>query len=83
MASITNGANYQYTATLYAPGDADDDGQVTPLDVTVLVNYVYRSYLGIARHDSFGDCNCDGSIDPLGVTVLVNKVYRLGPEPCE
>jgi hypothetical protein len=83
MASITNGANYQYTATLHVPGDVDDDGQVTPLDVTVLVNYVYRSYFGIARHDSFGDCNCDDSIDPLDVTILVNHVYRQGPEPCE
>ncbi|MFC1476077.1 MXAN_6640 family putative metalloprotease [Candidatus Zixiibacteriota bacterium] len=82
MASITNGGNYQYTATLHRPGDCDDDGQVTPLDVTVLVNHVYRSYHGIARHDSFGDCNCDGSIDPLDVTILVIKVYLQGPDPC-
>ncbi|MCP4712325.1 MAG: hypothetical protein GY869_27200, partial [Planctomycetes bacterium] len=59
------------------------DEDVNPVDVTVLVNHVYRYGTGIVPHDSFGDCNCDGNINPLDVTVLVNHVYRQAAAPCE
>jgi hypothetical protein len=83
MGPTTSGASYQYTATALRPGDVNDDGAVNPLDVTVLVNYVYRYYTGIQPHDSFGDCNCDDMITPLDVTILVNYVFKSGAAPCE
>ncbi len=82
LASSTNGANYQYTSTLMSPGDVNEDGQINPLDVTLLVNFVYFNWVDISPIDSFGDCNCDGQINPIDVVVLVNHVYHVGPEPC-
>jgi len=83
MSSATTGANYVYTATLLAPGDVNVDGNTNPLDVSILVGYVYKNYTGIMPHVSFGDCNCNGLVNPLDVTVLVNHVFRSGPAPCE
>ncbi len=80
--SASLGANYVYTAEMLSPGDVNEDQEITPLDVTVLVNYVYRYGTGIEPHDSFGDCNCDGNIDPVDVLVLVNYVFRQSFAPC-
>lgn len=83
LGSSTSGSSYQYTATALRPGDVNGDGGTTPIDVTILVQYVYRYNTGIQPHDSFGDCNCDGMITPIDVITLVNHVYRTGTAPCD
>jgi len=78
----TSGANYQITASLLTPGDLNEDHNINPVDVIILVNYVYKYQSGIEPEDYFGDCNCDGMINPVDVVVLVQHVYKVGPEPC-
>jgi len=80
--SSTNGGSYQYTAALYTPGDVNEDGNRTPVDVVLLLDFVYKQSQVLRPADCFGDCNCDGHINPLDVVVLVNYVYRQGPAPC-
>ncbi len=82
LSSDMTAASYVYAAEMLSPGDMNNDQEITPVDVTVLVNYVYRYGTGIEPHDSFGDCNCDGDIDPLDVLVLVNFVFRQSFAPC-
>lgn len=67
--------------------DMNLDGGFTPLDVTYIVKYVYRSQ--DARPQLFncpmenGDWDCSGDVSPLDVTFYVNKVYRSrGDGPC-
>jgi len=63
-------------------GDADCSGMYNILDVTYLINYLYRS--GDEPISPEGcDCNCTGSCDILDVTYLVNYLYRAGDLPCE
>ncbi len=64
-------------------GDVNNDGNSTPLDVTFLVNYVYKSLDGRIYPDGWeclydlGDFDCSGGAPtPLDVTYLVNYVYK-------
>jgi hypothetical protein len=68
--------------------DMDLGGGIDPLDVTYIVNYVYKSL--DARPDlpncpgDNGDWNCDGSVDPLDVAFYVQWVYKSqGNLPCD
>jgi len=72
-------------------GDLNRDGNINPVDVVFMVNYVYlgqnllqsipQCYQGeLARN---GDWNCDGAINPVDVVLIVNKVYLAGPDPCD
>jgi len=74
--------------------DLDKDGGMSPVDVVLIVNVVYRNYdpppaSGLCfsgEHAVNGDWNCDGSVNPVDVVYYVNYVYResgLGPcDPC-
>lgn len=54
----------------------DNDGTLTPVDVQLLANYVYRSWVPPNLiHHGIGDCDCDGHVAPTDVAVLVQKVY--------
>ena len=74
------------TSLCYCPlGDADMNGTIDPLDVVILVNYVYRQ-LGEPLYPpkcdySTYDVIPDETIDPLDVTYLVNYVYKAMPPP--
>jgi len=69
------------TSVCYCPlGDTDLNGRVTPLDVVILVNYVYRQlgeplYPPKCAYSTF-DVMPDEQIDPLDVAYLVNYVYK-------
>lgn len=72
--------------------DLDNSGGINPLDVAVIVNYVYRQRdsrvpLGPTCPGENGDWNGSGTVDPLDVSFYVNYVYRSrgdGPvNPCE
>ncbi len=68
--------------------DLDLDGEFTPVDVSYIVNYVYKSLdarpqLPDCPREN-GDWNCDGFVDPIDVTFYVNYVYRSqGDGPCD
>ncbi|MFC1476143.1 hypothetical protein ACFLQW_03985 [Candidatus Zixiibacteriota bacterium] len=71
--------------------DLDFDGAINPLDVTVLVNLVYRQLdsrepLPPSCPRANGDWDCSGAVDPIDVAFYVNFVYKSlgGPDdPCE
>jgi len=72
-------------------GDADRDGNINPVDVVLMVNYVYMSLsppLSIppcfqGEPAINGDWNCDGAVNPVDMVLLVNHVYQDGPGPCD
>jgi len=62
------------------PGDANNDGVVNILDITFLINYLYK--LGPAPDCPVeGDTNGDCVINILDVTYLINYLYKGGPLP--
>lgn len=69
--------------------DLDLDSSVNPLDVSLLVSYVYKSLDARAQLPEYcpsanGDWNCDGAVNPLDVANYVSFVYRqLGDGPCD
>jgi len=71
-------------------GDVNDDDAINPLDVTFMVNYVYRLQDGRTVMplcpNEVGDVNCDEGVNPLDVTYYVKYVYKsqnaFCPDPC-
>jgi len=61
-------------------GDSDATGALNILDVTYIINYLYKS--GPAP-DPIEAADADGSgmINLLDVTFLINYLYKSGPEP--
>ncbi|MEW5923591.1 MAG: PKD domain-containing protein [Candidatus Zixiibacteriota bacterium] len=61
-------------------GDANGSGGVNILDVTFLLNYLYRG--GPAPDpESIADVNGTGNLNILDVTYLIAYLYKGGPEP--
>jgi len=56
-----------------APGDANGDGQINILDVTVILNDI----LEIAPAPGNGDCNNDGQVNILDVTCVLNIILGI------
>ncbi len=66
----------------YINGDASHNGTVNVLDVTFLINYLYKH--GVAPDPLLaGDANCNGQINLLDITFLISYLYRHGPAPCK
>jgi hypothetical protein len=67
--------------------DVNADGSFSPMDVAIMVNYVFRSLdsrLQTACPGESGDWNCDGTIAPIDVIWYVQFVYRSsGVGPCD
>ncbi len=55
-----------------APGDANGDGQINILDVTVILNDI----LEISSAPGNGDCNEDGNVNILDVTCVLNIILQ-------
>jgi len=72
-------------------GDLNNDGIINPVDVVIIVNYVYmRNDLRMALPAcplEAGDVNCDGIVNPVDVVFYVNRVYMLNDmfcaDPCD
>jgi len=61
-------------------GDPDGDGSITILDITFVINYLYKD--GPAPDPmEYADVNNSGSINILDVIHLINYLYKSGPEP--
>jgi len=64
----------------YVCGDADRNMSINILDVTFLINYLYKG--GPAPEpEEAGDANGDGNINILDVTYLINYLYKGGEPP--
>nr|MBN2276904.1 M6 family metalloprotease domain-containing protein [candidate division Zixibacteria bacterium] len=64
----------------YTCGDADGSGAVNILDVTFLINYLYKG--GPAPDpEEAADVNHSLSINILDATYLINYLYKSGPAP--
>ncbi len=64
----------------YIPCDVDGSGEVDPLDLVYLVDYIWK---GGSAPPNLNAADVDGvcGIDPLDVTYVVNYFYKGGPAP--
>ena len=65
---------------IYVCGDADGSESINLLDVTYLINYLYKDGLAPDPLEA-GDADAGGTINILDVTYLINYLYKGGPEP--
>jgi len=61
-------------------GDADGSGSVNLLDITFLINYLYKSGPAPDPVES-GDADGSDAINLLDITYLINYLYKDGPDP--
>ncbi|SYZ72712.1 exported hypothetical protein [Candidatus Zixiibacteriota bacterium] len=69
----------QITIGDFMRGDANGDGFINILDVSFIINYLYKG--GPAPLLIQGDANSNGSINILDVSYLINYLYKGGPPP--
>ena len=61
-------------------GDVNANGVVNILDITYLVNYLYKGGPP-PQPEASGDVNNDNTIGILDITYLINYLYKGGPAP--
>jgi hypothetical protein len=66
----------------YLNGDADGNEAINLLDVTYLINYLYKGGPEPYPLES-ADSNCDNWINLLDATYVINYLYKSGPKPCD
>jgi hypothetical protein len=64
----------------YLAGDANGNLVVNILDITYLINFVYKGGPAPVPMQA-GDANASGVINILDITYLINYVYKGGPAP--
>jgi len=64
----------------YIPGDFSRNGYLNILDVTDLINYLYKGGPAAYCMDA-ADVNGDCSVNILDVTYIINYLYKGGPAP--
>jgi hypothetical protein len=62
-------------------GDCNNSGAVNALDITYLINYLYKGSAAPIPPQA-GDCNCSGAINALDITYLINYLYKGSSQPC-
>jgi hypothetical protein len=65
----------------HTSGDANFDGSINILDVTYIINYVYKGGPEPQPIMETGDANGSGDINILDVTRLINYLYNAGEPP--
>ena len=65
---------------VYICGDANDDDAVNILDITHLINYLYKGGPPPVPPEA-ADINSDSAVNILDITYLINYLYEGGPEP--
>ncbi len=63
----------------YLCGDANDNGTFNVLDITFLINFLYKSG-PIPNHSNACDVNHTSTVNVLDITYMINKLYKSGPE---
>jgi hypothetical protein len=61
-------------------GDANSDQAVNILDVTYIINYLYKNGPAPAPEIS-ADADGSGTVNILDVTHIINYLYKNGPDP--
>ena len=61
-------------------GDANSDATVNILDVTYIINYLYKNGPAPVPEEA-ADADGSGGLNLLDVTYLINYLYKNGPEP--
>jgi len=61
-------------------GDVNDDEAINVLDITHLINYLYKAGAPPVNM-AMADVNSSGDINLLDVTWLINFLYKSGPAP--
>jgi hypothetical protein len=65
------------------PGNCNGDGTINILDITYLINYLYKGGPApIPYRLCSGDANCNCTVNILDITYLINFLYKGGPAPC-
>nr|MBN2276831.1 dockerin type I repeat-containing protein [candidate division Zixibacteria bacterium] len=65
------------------PGDANGSGTYNILDVTYLINYLYKSGPAPTPYPiCSGDANCNCAVNILDATYLISYLYKSGTPPC-
>jgi len=80
---VSNGSAIKFAVAVdpVQSGDANGDTNINILDITHIINYLYRS--GPAPEPiEAGDPDCSGGVNLLDITTIINYLYRDGPEPC-
>jgi hypothetical protein len=65
----------------YKRGDADHNGKYNLLDVSYIINFLYRNGPDPGLYE--GDVDSSGVMNLLDVAYLINYLYRGGPPPAE
>ncbi len=72
--------NFAPASCCVKPGDANNNGTVNALDVTFIINFLYKH--GAAPVcPAQADVNGNGVTNALDVTYLINFLYKHGPAP--
>jgi len=61
-------------------GDTDNSNNVNLLDITFLINYLYKDGPS-PEHEWLADPDASGGINLLDITFLINYLYKEGPDP--
>ena len=61
-------------------GDANNSGNINILDVTYIINYLYKGGVTPVCIDE-ADANGSNTLNILDVTHIINFLYKGGPEP--
>jgi hypothetical protein len=69
-----------FEPVIYICGDADGNGVVNILDITRLINYLYKDGEPPDPPEA-GDANGNGIVNILDITHLINFLYKDGPPP--
>jgi len=64
-------------------GDADDSKAINLLDVTHLINYLYKGGPPPTPYACAGDANMTINVNILDATHLINYLYKGGPPPID
>ena len=64
----------------YVCGDANGNGIVNALDVTYLINFLYK-HGDVPVPAEAGDANGNGTTNALDITYLINFLYKGGADP--
>jgi len=65
----------------YHPGDANGNSTVNILDITTLINYLYKGGPAPTPWLLNGDCNGNAVVNILDITHLINYLYKGGVHP--